>query len=138
MDHILFEKLVVKKITCYGTWRFITMFTRAHHLSLSWVRWIKSTSSCPVSLILSSHLHLRLPSSFFPWSFSTKIMYAFLISPKNATFPACLIFLNFITSSNYHGMVWYGVPSGSRCRKQPPWKVTVNRLNMQSQTADNV
>jgi len=32
-----------QKVPVYGTWRFITMFTRANHWSLSWVRWIQST-----------------------------------------------------------------------------------------------
>jgi len=47
-----------KFLASYGTWRFITMFTRAHHLSLSWARWIQSTTSHTISLrsilILSS------------------------------------------------------------------------------------
>jgi len=50
----------------YGTGRFITMFTRACHLSLYWARWIQSTPLHPISLrftlILSSHQCLGLPS----------------------------------------------------------------------------
>jgi len=34
----------------YGTQRFITVFTRACHRSVSWVRWIQTTSSHPISL----------------------------------------------------------------------------------------
>jgi hypothetical protein len=34
----------------YGTWRFITVFTRALHWSLSWARSIQSIPSHPVSL----------------------------------------------------------------------------------------
>jgi hypothetical protein len=34
----------------YGTWRFITMFTRALHWSLSWARSIQSIPSHPISL----------------------------------------------------------------------------------------
>jgi hypothetical protein len=50
----------------YGTRRFITVFTRAHHRSLSWPRSIQSIPSHPISLrsilILSTHLRLGLPS----------------------------------------------------------------------------
>jgi hypothetical protein len=50
----------------YGTWRFITVFTRARHQSMSWGRWVQSTSSHLTSvLVLSSHLRLGLPSGFF-------------------------------------------------------------------------
>jgi hypothetical protein len=51
----------------YGTQRFITVFTTCLQWSLSWARWIQSTSSHPISLrsilILSSHLRLGLPNS---------------------------------------------------------------------------
>jgi hypothetical protein len=37
----------VSKIpTRYGTPRFITVLTKAHHWSVSWVRWFHSPSSC--------------------------------------------------------------------------------------------
>jgi len=46
----------------YGALRFITVFTRARHWSLSWARWIQSTPSHPIYqifvLILSYHLRL--------------------------------------------------------------------------------
>jgi hypothetical protein len=57
----------------YGTRRFITMFTKALHWSLSWARSIQSTPSHPISLrsilILSSRLRLGLPSALFPSGF---------------------------------------------------------------------
>jgi hypothetical protein len=70
---VLLEKLtgsqVVKKFSkCFGTRRFITKFTSARHLSLSWASSIQSV--CPHStswrsiLILSFHVRLGLPSEF--------------------------------------------------------------------------
>jgi hypothetical protein len=49
----------------YGTQRFITAFTAACHLSLSWARSIQSTPSSNFSKIhfnISVHLRLGLPS----------------------------------------------------------------------------
>ena len=52
------------------------MFTRAHHLALTCAGSIQSIphnlSSSRYTLILSSHLHLSLPSGLFPSSFPTK------------------------------------------------------------------
>ena len=49
---------------------FITIFTSARHLSLSWAGSIQSISPHPTSwrstLLLSSHPRLDLPSRFFP------------------------------------------------------------------------
>jgi hypothetical protein len=54
----------------YGTRRFITKFTRALHLYLSWARPIQSTTLNLTSkrfiLMLSIHLRLGLPSGLFP------------------------------------------------------------------------
>jgi hypothetical protein len=79
----------------YGTRRFITVFTRSFHWSLSWSRWIQSIPSHPISLrsilILSTHLRLGLPSSLLPYDFPTNILYAFLFSPIRATCLALLI-----------------------------------------------
>ena len=72
---VLLEKLIgsqlVKKFpTFHGTRRFITAFTNARHLSLSWARSIQSMPSHPASwkftLILSSHRRLDLPSGSLP------------------------------------------------------------------------
>jgi hypothetical protein len=69
----------------YETWRFIAVFTRALHWSLSWARSIQSIPSYPVSLrsilLLPTHLRLGLPSGLFPSGFPTTILYAFLFSP---------------------------------------------------------
>ena len=69
---VLLEKLTgpqtVKKFSAfYGTRRFITTFTSARHLSLSWASSIQSIPPHPTSwrsnLILSPHLCLGLPRS---------------------------------------------------------------------------
>jgi hypothetical protein len=59
----------------HGTRGFNTEFTRALHLFLSWARPIQTTSphsTYPRSiLILSTQLHLGLPSGLFPLAFPT-------------------------------------------------------------------
>jgi hypothetical protein len=64
----------------YGTRRFITAFTRARHLSLSWASSIQFMPIHPTSwrsiLILSSHLRLGLRSGRLPSGLPTKILYA--------------------------------------------------------------
>jgi len=63
-------QLVKKFPAFYGIRRFITMFTRANHLSLSRARWTQPVPPHPISLrfilILSSHPCLGLLSGFFP------------------------------------------------------------------------
>jgi len=99
-NRVLLVKLIVtqtvKKFPTFnGIQRFITMFTRACHLSPLRARWIQSTTSHSISLksilILSFHLWLHLPSGLFPSGFLTKILYAFLLSPICAICPAHLI-----------------------------------------------
>jgi hypothetical protein len=72
---VLLEKLtglqLVKKFPAfYGTRRFITAFTCARHLSLSWAGSIlfipPHLTSWISALLLSSHLHLGLPCGLFP------------------------------------------------------------------------
>ena len=57
----------------YETWKSITVFTRAHHLSVSWASLIPSYLR-PI-VILSSVLYLR----FFPWNSPTKSLYEHLL-----------------------------------------------------------
>ena len=83
-------QLVEKFPTFYGTRRFITAFTNARHLSLSWASSIQSTPPHPTSwksiLTLSSHLRLRLPSGLFPSGFRTKTLY----TPRLSSLPYAL------------------------------------------------
>ena len=81
---VLLEKLtglqLVKKFPAfYGTRRFITALTSVRHLSLSWASPIQSTYPHPTSwisiLILSTHLHLGLPSGLLPSGFPSKTLY---------------------------------------------------------------
>ena len=73
-------QLVKKFPAFYGTRRFITAFTSASHLSLSWASSIQSIPPHPTSwrsiLILSSHLLLGFPCGPFPSGFPTKTLYA--------------------------------------------------------------
>jgi len=84
-------QLVKKFLTLQRTRRFITTFTRAHHLSLSRTRSIKSmpsySSSLRSILISSSHQHLSLPSGLFPSSFATIKLHAFSSSSLHVTHP---------------------------------------------------
>ena len=105
-SRVLLEKLTgsqpVKKFPAsYGTRRFITAFTSARHLSLSWARMIQSITPHPTSwrfiVMLSSHLYLGLPNVLFTLDFPTKILYTALLFPILATCPVHLILLDLMT-----------------------------------------
>ena len=85
----------------YGSQRFITTFTSACHLSLSWTRSVQSMN--PTSHFLMIHINIILPSMLrsSKWSpssgFPTKTLDTPLLSPIHAMFPASFILLNLIT-----------------------------------------
>ena len=77
-------QLVKKFPAFYGTRRFITAFTSARHLSLSWARSLQSMPDhTPWRFILmsSSHLRLCLPSGLLLSGFPTKTLHTLLFSP---------------------------------------------------------
>lgn len=69
-----------KFLTFYGNRKFITAFTKASQLSISWARWFQLTSSRTVLLLsilkLPSHLNLCLPNGIFPPGFPIKFLSA--------------------------------------------------------------
>jgi hypothetical protein len=80
----------------YGTWRYITGFTRGCYWTLYQTIKIQTTSSPPVYLrpvlILSSHLCVIVTSHFFPSDFLTK--YYMHVSCPHVTCPDYLILLH--------------------------------------------
>ena len=101
LQKLTLSRLVKKFPTFYGAQSFITAFTPARHLSLSWDSSIQSTPPHPASwkfiLILTTHLRLGLPSGFFPSGFPTKTIITPLLYHIRATCPVHLILLDFIT-----------------------------------------
>ena len=110
MSWVLPEKLtrpqLLKKFAAfYGTRRFITAFTRARHLSLSWARSTQSMPPIPLILrsilIVSSHLRLGRPSSIHPSGFPTKILYVPLLYPHTRSGISTWLFWNTAKNNKY-------------------------------------
>jgi hypothetical protein len=125
------------------TRRFITVFTRARHRSLSWTNWIHTTSPQPISLrsvlISSSHQRFGLPSGLSPSGFAIKTLYTFLPSSMRATCPAHLILLGYLSeytalfprrqSSSFNTVcvtVWIGpCPEPDKYTPHPPTNISL-------------
>jgi hypothetical protein len=88
--------LVKKFRAFYGTRRFIPVFTRARHRSLSWARWIQATSSHIISSghVLSSHPGWRL----------ARVSSLQASQPKCLPCTACLVVLDFILNKWQSGI----------------------------------
>jgi hypothetical protein len=87
---------VVKKIPSYcETKRFIPVFTAACLLSTSSARWLQvmsiHTTALSYILILSTFIHLGLPSGLFTADVPNKTLHAFVFSHIHAVWPAHLI-----------------------------------------------
>jgi hypothetical protein len=85
-------------ISCflYGARRFITVFTKARHWTLSWASRIQFAPSIPISLrsilMLSSHLRLGLPMvSYLPTSQPKPWMFKHT-GPKHFSYEICSVF----------------------------------------------
>jgi len=91
-------QLVKKFLTFCGTWRLITAFASACHLSLSSATLIQSIPPHPTSwrstLIL---IPIYTPSGLYPSGFPTKTLYMPFLSPIRATRSAHDILLDFVT-----------------------------------------
>jgi hypothetical protein len=80
LEKVTSLQLVKKFPAFYGTRRFITAFTSARHLSVSWARSIHSMP--PTSYFLYIHLNITLPSTpgSHQWSLSPQVFH-----PKSCT-----------------------------------------------------
>ena len=136
-SRVVLEKLtgfqLVKKFpTFYGTRKFITAFTSAPHLSLSWASSIHSIPPHPTSwrsiLILSFHLFLGPPSDLFPSDFPTKTVYKHLPSTVRATCSVHLILLDLTTRTIFGEHKSFGSSAGSflYMRHSVDWKRRTN------------
>jgi len=88
-------QLVLEFHEFYGTGMFITAFTRAHHLSLSWARSNQSMphhTSWRSVLILSSRILLGFPTSLLSSCLPTKTLYTTLLPPICTTRPLISFF----------------------------------------------
>ena len=97
LENLTGFQLLKKLPSFYGTRKFITVFTSARHMFLSWASSIESipphSTSWRSILILSSHLRLGLPCGLFPSDFPTRTLYAPLSSTPYALHAPPISFL---------------------------------------------
>ena len=92
---VIFSLLIKKFLAFYVTQKFVTIFTRPLHLSISWARWLQSILHLPVSLNACFNT-LTWSKWFLSFKFPTKTLYAFLFFTMCATCPIHLILLHSI------------------------------------------
>jgi len=99
LGKLIVTQLIKKFPDFNGTWRFMTVFIRVFHWSLSWARSIHSPRRIYPRLIpiLSSHLRPGPPSVFFPLAFWSRFRKNSSTSPLNTTFLAHLTPLDLVT-----------------------------------------
>ena len=101
LEKLTGSQLVNKFPTFCGTRKFITAFTSARHLSVSWARSIQSMPPHHTywwdNLILSCHLCLGLPCCLFPSGFPTNTLCAPLLYQIYAIEPTHLSLLYLVT-----------------------------------------
>jgi hypothetical protein len=121
LEKLIVAHLVRKLPAIDGTWRFLSVFTRAHQRSLSWARWIHFIPSDPISVTLSSHLGGGFPGGTFPPGCLTT---EFLFPPIRAKCLDHLILIDWITMIIFD--VEYTLWSSSPCSfLQSPVRVRI-------------
>jgi len=102
-------QLVKKFSTLYGSWRFISMFTRASYLFLPWSWSIQLMPYQPISLrfflILPFHLYQGLPSCLFSSGFSHHNPVCMCLVSHNSYMPH----LSHPSWFGYLTNIWWGV-----------------------------
>jgi hypothetical protein len=120
LEKVIVIQLVTKFPNFNGIRRFITVFTRSRHWSLSWIRWIQSIPYAPIFLrsiiILPSHLLLGLLSSFFLSCFAIKLLHYF-----SHLSHACYI-------SHQSNLPWFS-SSSSSSSDIGQWPVQIQKFN---------
>jgi hypothetical protein len=99
LENLTVTQPIKKFPELYGTQNFHYLFTVARNLPISCVTVIipqHPRSFILYYLIVSSNLHLRVPSDLFLLRFHTKTLYAFFVFPKLNETLAQLIFHHFI------------------------------------------
>jgi hypothetical protein len=87
---ILFSQLFNKLFSCYGPRRFMAVFLRTRHCSLSWARWIQST---PIVFFWDQFYHYH-PTHCWSLFFRLPVQNAVCISVfSHACYMRYLIFL---------------------------------------------
>ena len=124
LEKLMLCHLVKNFAAFYGTRKFITTFTTAYPLSLSWARWIHSTPHRPICrrpfLVLLSYLGLSFSSGLLPSDFPAQTLYAPL--PSLPSQVRSFLFL-FVTS------YMCTLNSCWLLTKPPSWRATPCRLS---------